>query len=309
MQKGVLTMVFRENWKRTAAAFTLTLFLTSCAPVPMTPGGEPFGEQTASTEKTERIYTTFTEAFRQEPRENWDGFTISWTDHGAFADADLYWTEAYTAACSEDPSDGEYLWFDGWLYHRYGETVTYREMPWEEFRTAEITDGLWTMLQGLLNETPEEMKYKYIPLSKGSGNLLTVRYPFDEEQAGDYAKISASMYSDGTCESVSLQWNAIGEVGKFENVQVIAAFYPLAGSDSLQAERKIWSFAHDCGLLEDGVPAISTQDEDREGCQAVIQGIDFSALRARATRQEDLCFPEFPMWCIGPEAETAAAAP
>ena len=63
------------------------------------------------------------------------------------------------------------------------------------------------------------------------------------------------------------------------------------------------------GLLEQGVPAISAQDGDREGCRAVIAGIDFAALRARAERREDLSFPEFPFQCFGPESQSDAGTP
>lgn len=302
----------RKNIRRTAlllAGLTLAAVLPGCAPIPMTPGGEPFGEQTASQDRTKRVYEAFAEEFRQETQESWDGFTITWMDRGESTDVDLYRTEAYTLAYCERTRGGEYLWYDGWLYCREGEAVACCEMPWEALQTDQITAGLWTMLQGLLDLTPEEMEYKSIPMSSKSGNLLTVKYPFGEDRAGDYAMLSVPLYGDGHYESVSLQWQDIGELGKFENVSVIAAFCPLPGSDSLQAERKVWSFAHDCGLLEQGVPAISAQDEDREGCRAVIAGIDFAALRARAERREDLSFPEFPFQCFGPEPESNAGTP
>ena len=53
----------------------------------------------------------------------------------------------------------------------------------------------------------------------------------------------------------------------------------------------MWSFAHELGLIERGVPAISVQQEDREWSRSMMEGIDFDSILERARYREDLTFP------------------
>lgn len=281
-----------------SVALALALSLSGCAPVPMLPGREPFGEQTASSEKTGAVYQEFLDSFQQEALEDWNGFSVSWHDLGENCDVDIYRTEEYTLAYCEYMHHGEYLWYDGWLYWWRGDSDDYREMAWEELQSSRITAGLWAALQEVLQRAPEEMIYKYIPLAKESGNLLTVTYALPEEETGDSAKLTVPIHKDGHYESVGFLWQDVGELGEWNNVTVDILFFPFAGSNDLLAERKLWSFGTDCGLLEEGVPAISEQNENREQCREVIAGMDFDAFRKRAVRQEDLVFPAFPDQCL-----------
>ncbi len=287
------------------AVLSFITVLSACAPVPMVPGGEPFGEQTASNEKAEQTYTALSESFRQEAPETWDGFTISWSK-GYTLNAYIYRAEEYTLAYCEEMHNGEYLWYDGWLYWRKGDSAAYREMTWEELQTDMITAELWNRLQIQLTQSPEELTYKYIPMSNDKYNLLTAKFNLGEEQPGDYLSISAPIYSGGTYKNIGFRWQDVGDLEKgvgVDNTSVSVSFYALQDSTDLQAERKVWSFGHDCGLSEEGVPALSRQDEEREWCQDVIASMDFSILREQAAYQEDLTFPEFPSQCFAKQPE------
>lgn len=268
--------------------------LSGCHAVPILPGREPFGEQTASEDKAKGAYEAFADSFQAEQLEAWDGYTISWSEGSQ--EVDVYLTEEYVLAYCEDRKDGDYLWFDGWLYWMKGDSVTYREMSWEELQTEQMAAELWTMAQKILKQTPAELTYKYIPMSNDKRMLLTADYDLDEEQAGDYATISARIGSGGRFDHVGFRWQDVGDLSKgvgVDNVTVSISFFPVEGTTDLQAERKIWSFGHDCGLIEQGVPALSRQNEEREWCREIISSIDFAALRDQAVEQEDLVFPGF----------------
>ena len=50
------------------------------------------------------------------------------------------------------------------------------------------------------------------------------------------------------------------------------------------------------GLTEEGVPALSEQEDDRERCRSVVSGIDFEDVSGWAVYQDDLAFPVPPGW-------------
>lgn len=276
------------------AAATLMSSLSGCHAILVLPGREPFGEQTASDDQAESVWESFAESFREERFEGWDGCTISWSEGSQ--EVDVYRTEEYTLAYCEDRKGGDYLWYDGWLYWRYGDSMAYREMAWEELQVEQMAAELWTMAQSMLEQTLTDLTYKCIPMSKDKRNLLTAKFELGENQVGDYASISTAIKSHGQYDSISFQWQDVGDLEKgvgVDNIVVSISFYPIQDTTDLQAERKLWSFGHDCGLLERGVPALSTQDEDREGCRKVISSIDWTSLRNRIPEQDDLVFPGF----------------
>lgn len=276
------------------AAATLMSALSGCHTIPVLPGREPFGEQTASDDQAESVWKSFAESFREERFEDWDGCTISWSEGSQ--EVDVYRTEEYTLAYCGDRKGGDYLWYDGWLYWKHGDSMAYREMAWEELQVEQMAAELWTMAQSMLEQTPTDLTYKYIPMSKDKRNLLTAEFELGENQVGDYASISTAIKSHGQYDSISFQWQDVGDLEKgvgVDNIVVSISFYPIQDTTDLQAERKLWSFGYDCGLLERGVPALSTQDEDREGCREVISSIDWVSLRNRIPEQKDLVFPGF----------------
>lgn len=276
----------------TAAAFLSVLF--GCHATPMLPGREPFGEQTASDDQAKKVYEAFAERFQEERLEDWGGYCLNWAEGSQ--EVDVYQTEEYTLAYCEDRKGGDYLWYDGWLYWTQGGAVSYREMSWEELRADQMAAELWGTAQAVAEQTPSELTYQYIPLSSDKRNLLTAKFELGDDRAGDYASISTGIQGDGQFESISFRWQDVGDLEKGVGVDTIVAgisFYPIQGSTDLQAERKLWSFGHDCGLLEQGVPALSTQDEDREWCREVISSMDLASLRDRSTQQDALIFPGF----------------
>lgn len=276
------------------SAAVLLSVLSGCHTIPMLPGREPFGEQTAPEDKANGAYKAFADSFQAELPEEWDGYTIGWSEGSQ--DLDVYLTEEYVLAFCEDRKGGDYLWYDGWLYWMKGDSVAYRKMDWEELRAEQMAAELWTMAQKILEQTPAKLTYKYIPMSNDKRRLLTAEYELDGEQAGDYVTISARIGSGGQFDHVGFRWQDVGDLSKgvgVDNISVSISFYPVEGTTSLQAERKIWLFGHDCGLIEQGVPALSRQEEEREWCRELISSIDFAALRDRAVEQEDLIFPGF----------------
>lgn len=277
------------------AVLILAALLSGCGIVPVLPGREPFGEVTSSEDQAREVYETFSQRLRQEAPEDWEGWSLSWSEAGW--DIDIYRTQAYTLAFCEAHGGVDYLWYDGWLYWNSHGTVCYRAMDWAELGTEDFAAQLWRMSQELLDRTPDELTYQYIPMASGNQHLLKARYVLKEEEPGDYGDLSAYLSGGGDYDTVNFTWQDVGDldqgVGR-NNVCAHILFFPFDGSTDLQAERKLWSFGYGCGLSERNIPAISVQQDDRAGCQAVIAAMDFAALRDRAVYQDTLAFPGLP---------------
>jgi len=117
--------------------------------------------------------------------------------------------------------------------------------------------------------------------------LLTAKYPelVWDEQTRQFPDLLVRLDEDRNFDSFTANW----QEGTWRAIAV--SYFPREGSTSLQAERKVWSFARELGLTGEAVPAIATQEEDREWCQSVIGGIDFDSVLDQAVYQEDLTFP------------------
>lgn len=256
--------------------------LSGCRMVAL-PGREPFGERTYSDERAQVVYQNVCAEMERIDFFDWNGYSMEldegWDRH------DFYRTEEYTAAWHEGAE--EYLWYQERLYCADGETITYRDMTWEELQSDEYAARQWELVREVLTQNPENLEYKYIPMSSERQYLLTAKYPTTEwEGQTKYAlRLSFSLDEDGTFAGCTLHWQENGD-------RVLdLAFFPYESSYSLQAERKIWSFAHDGGLLEEVVPALSTQEDDREWCRSIIASIDFNSILDRAEYRENLTFP------------------
>ncbi|MDE7478082.1 MAG: hypothetical protein K2M91_09055 [Lachnospiraceae bacterium] len=271
----------------------LALAISGCGIVPLLPGGEPFGEVTYSSEKAENAYQMFSESFRQEKAQDWDGYSINWTE-GIDRKTDVYKTEEYTLAYCEESGEPDKLWFDGWLYQNEDTSAAYRKMDWDELHAESAVAKMWEMTKIMLEQTPAELTYKYIPMADDDRHLLTAHYELDEEQAGDFVKISVSIHSDGSYDKVNISWSDVGGEIAVDCVEMEVSFFKYKGSTNLQAERKIWMFGHDCGLTPETIPALSEQEKKREWCREVIGSIDFTTLREQAVQQENLIFTEIP---------------
>lgn len=199
---------------------------------------------------------------------------------------DFYHTEEYTAAWHEG-MEKKYLWYQGRLYCYDGGTAAYREMGWDELQADSYAEQQWKFVMELFTQEPTEVEYKYIPMASDSQYLLTVKYQETswEGQSGQFPQMRFRLDEENHFSSFTLHW----QEGNSRVIDV--SYFPYDGSASLQAERKIWGFAYEVGLMGEGVPALSDQEDDRERCRTVISGIDFESLSERAVHQEDLAFP------------------
>lgn len=247
------------------------------------PGGEPFGEQTYSKEQARSVYEDIRAEMERVEFSDWNGYIIELNENTV--SHDFYRTEEYTAAWHEGAED--YLWYQGRLYCLDGEELSYRDMEWEELQSDEYAAKQWEFALALLDKEAEELEYKYIPMSSKDQYLLTAEYPETEwdGRTRRFPKLFFRLNEDGDFDGFTLRWQE-------RDYQVIdVGYFPYEDSTDLQAERKVWSFAHELGLIESGVPAISVQQKERERSRSTIEGIDFDSLLERAEYREDLIFP------------------
>lgn len=260
------------------------MLLSGCAAVPIAPGGEPFGEKTYSSQEAEEVYERVSQELLQNAPTEWGGYTIE--HRSGEMNAEFYHSEEYTAAYVEGGMREELLWYEGCLYRKSGDQIFYKELPWDEIRTQEAAAKMWEDGLQLLSRHDAELTYKYIPMAEESPFLLKADYPGEEFADGMlYADVSVRMQEDGRLERVGLSWHYVEE-GAFWNIVWDISFYPYEDSADLQAERRVWMFGQDSGLTQEVVPALSTQEKDREWCREVIGGMDFASL-AKQARQDD----------------------
>lgn len=261
--------------------------LTACHMVAM-PGQEPFGEQIYSGNEARAVYEEVCAWVAQADSSDWRGYSIE-LDEGMVSH-DFYHTEEYTAAWHEG-AEKKCLWYQGRLYCYDGGTAAYREMGWEELQADGYAEQQWEFAMGLLAQEPMEVEYKYIPMASGSEYLLAVKYQETswKGQSRQFPQMRFRLDEENHLSSLTLHW----QEGSSRVTDI--SYFPYDGSASLQAERKIWGFAYEVGLIEEGVPALSDQEDDRERCRTVISGIDFESLSEREVHQEELAFPVPPV--------------
>lgn len=127
--------------------------------------------------------------------------------------------------------------------------------------------------------------------------LIKAEYPAERYRDGKlYSYFSASLQEDGSCDGFSLEWQYVkkAEDETFDTTVCGISFQPWQGSASLQAERRLWAFGYDCGLTDEKVPALSVQEKEREHCRSVMAGMDFEALKGRASYKGDLMLQSVP---------------
>ena len=252
------------------------------------PGQEPFGETTYEDNQAQRVYESVCGEMEQRTLEDLDGYTIELTQ--STVSHEFYDTEEYQVAWHEGAGK-RYLWYQGRLYCYDGDKLAYRDMAWEELGSREYAARQWELAAQLMGQEAEELTFKHIPLSTATPYLLTAEYPETEwdDTSRRFLKLSFGLDGDREPMTFTLRWQERG------TRSIGVSYFPLEGSTSLPAERKIWSFAHDLGLIQQGVPAISEQREDREWSRSMIAGIDFDSALAQAEYQEDLAFPVPPV--------------
>jgi len=273
-----------------AITMAISCLLSGCAVVGL-PGREPFGEQTYSEAEAQSVYEEVGAKMKQIECSDWSGYSMELDE--STVNHDFYRTEEYTVAYHEGAGK-EYLWYQGRLYCMDGDVLTYRDMDWEELQMDEYVARQWGLACELLTREPEKLKYKYIPMASNNQYLLAAEYSETvwDDQTRQFPKLSFGLDEDKHFSGFTLRW----QEGTWRSIGV--SYFPYENSTSLQAERKVWSFAHDLGLIEEGVPAISTQEDDRAWCQSIIASIDFDSLLDQAVYQDDLAFP------VPPKRET-----
>lgn len=266
-----------------AATSGLLCLFAGCRPITL-PNREPFGEETYSATEAQAVYEQVCTDMEEAECSNWYGYLI--TFRGNTVEHDFYHTEEYSVAWHEGTED--YLWYQERLYSTAGDFISYRDMAWEELQADEYAAHQWKFAQELLAKEPEKLEYKYIPMASGEQYLLTAEYGELEweEKTRKFPELYFRLDEKKNFYGFTLRWSE----GAWSVIDV--GYFPYEGSTDLQAERKVWSFAQDLGLIGEAVPDISTQQENREWCQSVIADIDFDSLLERAQYREDLTFPE-----------------
>lgn len=252
------------------------------------PGQEPFGEQTYSNDRAQIVYEKVRAEMETIESSDLGGYYIERNETSV--SHDFYRTEEYTVAWHEGAGN-QYLWYERRLYRlEKGISLAFRDMEWEELQSDDYALQQWEFAHTLLAQEAEELKYKYIPMSSGNQYLLTASYPETvwNGQARRFPKLSFQLDEDGNFSGFTLRWVECG------SRTISISYFPYEHSTNLQAERKVWSFAHDLGLIEEGIPALSVQMDDREGSRSVIAGIRFEQALVHAEYRENLTFPAPP---------------
>lgn len=269
--------------RKILAVLAALFLLSGCIALP---GEEPFGEHTYSDSQAQSVYSSLQEELSGLQFDDWGGYDIELSENTVRHD--FYCTEAYTAAWHEGKED--YLWYEGRLYCLDGGRLTFRDMDWADLGSQNKAQSAWDFALALLEQNGE-LRFKHIPMAEKAPYLLTAEYP---ETAWEGRPVRALTLSFGLDENKALISFTLRWQEKDSDRVTSTSFFPFEGSESLLAERRIWSFAHDLGLLEDGVPASTEQEQDRERCRAVIDSIDFDSILEQAIYQEDLAFPTPP---------------
>ena len=272
--KGKTIFLFAWIWG-------IACLLSGCRLIAL-PGQEPFGEQTYAEDRGQAVYENVRENMEEVEFSDWNGYTMEFNENTIHYN--FYRTEEYTAAWHEGAQN--YLWYQGQLYCMDGDSLSFRDLKWTKLQADDYAARQWKFARSLLAQEAENIEYKYIPMSSGNPYLLTVEYPETEwdDQLKRFPKLGFQLNEDGDFSGFTLRWQ--------EGSRSIAvSYFPYENSSSLQAERKIWSFAHELGLIEEAVPALSTQQEQREWCQSIIRGIDFDDILDQAERRNELSFP------------------
>ena len=184
------------------------------------------------------------------------------------AEISYYRTEKYTAAYAADDGAEEYLWYQGTLYADKDGAVFYAKQPWEKLEAEQWLKRAEEMSGQLMDQKPAQLSYKRVPM------------------AGENTDITQLIVElNGP---VSVGEDGIGRGGSLVTISI----YPYKDSVDYQAERKIWRFAHEHGLLEQGVPALETQKEDRKNCEQLVQSICFEELESSGAQDDSMKFPE-----------------
>ena len=260
----------------------ISCLLSGCRMIAL-PDQEPFGEHTYSEDQARSVYADVCTGMEHVDFSDWSGYSIELNE--TMVNHDFYRTDEYTVAWHEGSQD--YLWYQGRLYCMDGEELACRDMAWEELQSDEYAAKQWDFACALLARETETLKYKYIPMSIGNQYLLTAEYPETEwdGQIRRFPRMYFRLDEDRNFIGFSLCWQE-------GDMRVISIdYFPYENSSNLQAERKVWSFAHELGLIEQGVPALSTQENDREWSRSMIDSIDFDSILHRAKYKNDLAFP------------------
>lgn len=258
-------------------------FLSGCRIITL-PGGEPFGEHTYSNDQAQSVYESVCAKMEKIGFSDWNGYSVEIDDN--FTEQSFYRTDEYTLLWYEE-AKAEYLWYQGRLYCYDKETLSYRDIEWSEILSDDYAAQQWEFAIELLAQKPEKLKYKFIPMSSGNQYLLTAEYSQSlwEDKIRQFPKLYFRLDEKKNFSGLTVHWQE-------ETLRVVnIGYFPFENSTDLQAERKIWSFAHELGLIEKGVPALSTQKDDREGCKEMINGIDFDSLTNSAVCREDMIIP------------------
>ena len=252
------------------------------------PGQEPFGEHTYEDDQAQKVYASVCEEMGRRTFDDWSGYTIELTQ--GTVSHEFYDTEEYRAAWHEGAGK-QYLWYRGRLYCYDGETLAYRETEWDELGSRAYAAKQWELAARLMGQEAEELTFKHIPMASVSPYLLTAEYPETEwdETSRRFLKLSFGLNRDKEPMNFTLRWQERG------SRSIGVSYFPPEDSTSLQAERRIWSFAYDLGLISQGVPALSEQRDDRERSRRVIESIDFESILDQAEYREDLAFPVPPV--------------
>lgn len=263
----------------------LSCLLSGCVALP---GQEPFGEKTYSDEKAQTVYEDISSSMAKIDFEDWNGFSISSTLYSSGFDRfDIYKTEEYTVAYCQIHHNDYFIWNDGRLYYYTDDKVFYRNMNWDEIVTESFVMERWEIARQLLELKDMELTYKHIPMADNQ-KLLKAKYPETEigGQKIHSAELLFYLNENGEYDEVTLHCVKEGEN------EMSITFFPYEGTTDVQAERKLWSFGYDVGLLDRGVPALSQQEENREWSREIIDSIDFASLIQGAEYAEDLTFPD-----------------
>ena len=213
-------------------------------------------------------------------------------DVGYSEDYKFYWTEEYVVASVY--SQGDYLWYEDYLYACVEEQMYYKEAAWDELGWQKILEESKDFLFQLL-ETEGTLSYKKVPMAGAGERLLTVKYPLmvmPSRELEVYPILRIWVNEEDQITSVILSWAEPGDeenLGSGDMGKIV--FEPYEDSIDYQAERAIWFFAHDYGLIEEGVPSLNTQEDDRAYCEKNIESIDFAAAREKWQYEEGLRLP------------------
>lgn len=275
--------------KRYAVSFIVVLLVCSMTGCIALPGERPFGEEIFSEQEATEAYKGMAESMLREELADWGSYAIKLDSdrcHGTFS----FWnSETYTVAYAET-GNGNYLWYQGCLYRRYKDRITYREMEWEELMAGTIAEQMWDLTGHLLKRADAELTFKYVPMAEDKKYLLKAKYPEMEFNSRKIRpEFTIYMSEDGTYDHFCTSWSEIWENDNFVEHDLFSIiFYPYPGAENVDAERALWSFGYECGLTEEHVPALSEQKSNREWSRKIVSDMDFKSLKEMGEEKRDL---------------------